>query len=349
MAKKLNPKLTRALLILLPLAKAFTSRGGDIEALLARHRIPLRALTDPAILIDAANCYSAMEDMAETLGDPYFAANVAIETAKTGSPGLRDAAIQAVNLGDFLSRLLVEVSKQINNVRHSLNISAEIASFETQRMMRMSKPTTQWDVVGVAFYVSVIKLGIGQTFDPKSLIVAVPTSEGLPPGFLPKQAIIRSDINGWRISFPPAWLYAPFSLDWDLAQASHGQFAAVDDGKTTLSYLRSVLKDNMSHQDLPLNSFAGICGMHPRRVQRILRAQGTSYSQMKDGVRQNITEDLLSKTTVPIAQIALQVGLSGPAALDRAFRRWTGKTPTSFRADAISSKSLSEAERSNPE
>jgi AraC-like DNA-binding protein len=349
MAKKLNPRLTRALLILLPLAKAFTSRGGDIEALLARHRIPLRALTDPAILIDAATCYAAMEDMAETLGDPYFAANVAIETAKTGSPGLRDAASQAVNLGDFLSRLVVEVSSQINNVRHSIKISAEIASFETQRMLRMSRPTTQWDVVGAAFYVSVIKRGIGRAFDPKSLIVAVPTSAGLPPGFLPKQSIIRSEINGWRISFPPRWLCAPFSLDWNLAQVSRGEFAADDDGKAALSYLRGVLEDNISHQDLPLNSFAGICGMHPRKVQRILRAQGTSYSQMKDGIRQNITEDLLTKTTIPIAQIALQIGLSGPAALDRAFRRWTGKTPTSFRADAISSKGLSEAERSNPE
>ena len=63
---------------------------------------PLRALTDPTALIDAAACFSAVEDMAETLGDPYFAARVAIETARTGSPGIRDAASHAVNLGDFL-------------------------------------------------------------------------------------------------------------------------------------------------------------------------------------------------------------------------------------------------------
>jgi AraC-like DNA-binding protein len=95
-----------------------------------------------------------------------------------------------------------------------------------------------------------------------------------------------------------------------------------------------MLTENIAHQDLPLNGFASICRLHPRRIQRILSAKGTSYSQMKDEVRQSITEDLLSNTPLPIAQIALQVGLSGPAALDRAFRRWTGKTPTRFRAEA---------------
>ncbi len=39
MSKKSDPKLTRAMLILLPLARAFTARGEDIEALLVRNRV----------------------------------------------------------------------------------------------------------------------------------------------------------------------------------------------------------------------------------------------------------------------------------------------------------------------
>ena len=105
-------------------------------------------------------------------------------------------------------------------------------------------------------------------------------------------------------------------------------------GEAALSYFRRVLTDNIADQDLPLNSFAAICGQHPRRVQRILWANGTSYTQMKDDVRQSITKDLLSNTSLPITEITLQVGLSSPAALDRTFRRWTGKTPSRFRSEA---------------
>ena len=211
-------------------------------------------------------------------------------------------------------------------------------------MIRTAKPSIQLDAIGVAFYVTVIKQGIGDVFDPKDILITVPTTAGIPPKFLPNSALIRSEINGLRISFPPQWLWAPFSLDWDLVEVSRGEFSPHCAGEATLSYLRNVLMDNISDQDLPLNSFAAICGLHPRRVQRILWAKGTSYSQMKDDVRQRITEDLLSNTRLPISQIAHQVGLSGPATFDRAFKRWTGKSPTRFRADAASDQTAPVAE-----
>ena len=333
MSKKSGPRFTRGMLILSPFARAFTSRGGDIEALLVRNGIPVGTLTDPEMLVDASACYSAMEDMAETLGDPYFGAKVAIETAKKGTPAFRDSATHALNLGDFLSRVVVEVSKQVDNVRYSVSISPGTVSFDIHRTVKVTKPSTQLDAIGVALYVTLIKKGIGETFNPKDILITVPTTQGLPPGFLPKQALITSRIDGLRISFPPHWLWAPFSLDWDLVQATRGEFAADEDGKAALSYFRDVLKENIAHQDLPLNGFAAICGLHPRRIQRILWDQGTSYSQMKDDMRKSITENLLSNTTLPIAQIALEVGLSSSAALDRAFRRWTGKTPSDFRGD----------------
>ncbi|MCV2874595.1 AraC family transcriptional regulator [Defluviimonas sp. WL0050] len=336
MSKPSAPKFTRAMLVLYPLGKAFALRGGDIDALLARNRIPLGALSDPAMLVEATACYAAMEDMAETLGDPYFGATVAIEVARKGTPGLREAASHAATLGDFLSRVIVEVSKQVDNVRYSLIVLPDVASLEILRTIRVLRPSRQLDAVGVAFYVTVIRQGIGGTFDPKDILVTVPTTAGLPPGFLPKQALVKSEINGLRISFPPQWLWTPFSLDWDLVEASRGEFAPDGTSEAPLSYLRSMLADNIAQHDLTLDVFAAICGLHPRRVQRILQAKGTSFSQMKDDVRQSVSEDLLSNTTLPISQVALQVGLSGPAALDRAFRRWTGKTPTGFRAESKS-------------
>lgn len=334
MSKKSGPRFTRGMLILSPFAKAFASRGGDIEALLVRNGIPFDTLTDPALLVDASACYSAMEDMAETLGDPYFGAKLAIETAKNGTPAFRDSATHALNLGDFLSRLVVEVSKQVDNVRYSVSITPGIVTFNIHRTVKVNKPSTQLDAVGVALFVTLIKKGIGETFNPKDVLITVPTTEGLPPGFLPKQALVTSQIDGLRISFPPHWLWAPFSLDWDLVKTSRGEFAIDGASEVTLSYLRGMLRNNIAYQDLTLNDFASICRIHPRRIQRILWAKGTSYSQIKDDMRKSITEDLLSNTTLPIAQIALQIGLSGPAALDRAFRRWTGRTPTQFRAES---------------
>ncbi|MBU2941424.1 AraC family transcriptional regulator [Shimia thalassica] len=333
MNKRSDPKFTRAMLVLHPLTTAFAQRGGDVEALLSRHNIPIAALSTPTMLVDASACYAAMEDMAQTLGDVHFGAKVAVESAKTGAPALRDAAQNAVTLGDFLARIVVEISSQVDNVRYLFSASSATASFEVQRTLNFTGPTTQLDAIGVVFYVSLIKKGLGKTFDPKHVIVTAQTNEGFPIDFLPKSSFIKSEINGLRISFPPHWLWQPFSPAWDVVEAPRGEFIAEGRDSATEEYLRSILADNISREDLSLTRFSEICNMHPRHIQRILSARGTSYSRMKDDVRKTLALDLVGNTNTPIASIAMQVGLSGPSALNRVFRHWTGKTPTSFRKE----------------
>lgn len=331
MRKKSDPKFTRSMMMLIPLTTEFGRRGGNTKAVLARNKLPFEALTNPAMLIDAAACYAAIEDMAESLGDRYFAARVAEEAAKKGTPSLRTAARHAKTLGDFLSRVVMEVATQANNVRYVLSTTADSAVLQVNRAIKVPGPTTQVDAIGVVLYVTIIKRGLGSTFDPNRIFVNVPTTAGIPKGLLPKKALLRSEINGLRISFPPQWLWAPFALDWNMPETPRGEFGPAGAAEATFSYFRNVLKDNLGHHDLTLNRFAAICGLHPRHLQRILATQGTSYRQMKDEVRRSITEDLLANSSTPIAQIAQQAGFSSPSALDRAFKQWTGKTPSSVR------------------
>lgn len=334
MHKRSDPKFTRAMLVLYPLTTAFGQRGGDVEALLCRHKIPIAALSTPTMLVDASSCYAAMEDMAQTLGDVHFGAKVAEKSAQTGAPGIRDAAQNAVTLGDFLARIVVEISTQVDNVLYLFSASSVTASFEVKRTLKFTGPTTQLDAIGVVFYVSLIKKGLGKTFDPKYVIVTAQSNDGFPVDFLPKSSFIKSEINGLRISFPPQWLWQPFSPTWDVVEAPRGEFLAEGRDCATEEYFRSILTDNISREDLSLTRFAEICSIHPRHIQRILSARGSSYSRMKDDVRKNLALDLVGNTNTPIVSIALQVGLSGSSTFNRVFRQWTGKTPTSFRNEA---------------
>jgi hypothetical protein len=106
---------------LIPLANAFARRGGDPELVLARNKIPPNALTEPSLLIEASACYAAIEDMARSLDDNYFGAKVAIEVAKVGTPAVLESASCATTLGDFLTRLVFEVAKQVDNVSYALS------------------------------------------------------------------------------------------------------------------------------------------------------------------------------------------------------------------------------------
>lgn len=68
-----------------------------------------------------------------------------------------------------------------------------------------------------------------------------------------------------------------------------------------------------------------------RSLARHLAAEGTSYRGIRDSVRRDIAIDRLVRTTQPIARIAADIGFVDVPAFHRAFRQWTGSTPTAYR------------------
>ncbi len=86
---------------------------------------------------------------------------------------------------------------------------------------------------------------------------------------------------------------------------------------------------------------AGICskefiaralGASPRKLQRLLALEGTTYEEVLDGVHRETACQLLAETTVPISTIAGMLDFASAAALTLAVRRWTGTTPSGYRA-----------------
>ncbi|UWQ74288.1 AraC family transcriptional regulator [Leisingera sp. M658] len=70
----------------------------------------------------------------------------------------------------------------------------------------------------------------------------------------------------------------------------------------------------------------------PRTLMRRLDAENTSFQAIKDGLRRDIAIHDLQAGSKSIEEISQDVGFSSPANFHRAFRRWTGVTPSSYRA-----------------
>ncbi len=68
-----------------------------------------------------------------------------------------------------------------------------------------------------------------------------------------------------------------------------------------------------------------------RTLNRKLRAEGTSFTEILDDVRCNLAKEYLRSTKLSTEDISELVGFSEAANFRHAFRRWTGSTPTRYR------------------
>nr|WP_234306316.1 AraC family transcriptional regulator [Trinickia symbiotica] len=68
-----------------------------------------------------------------------------------------------------------------------------------------------------------------------------------------------------------------------------------------------------------------------RTLCRRLEVEGTTFQAIKDEVRRDIAIQRLTRSRDTIAEIAYDVGFDNPTAFHRAFRAWTGSTPSAYR------------------
>jgi AraC-like DNA-binding protein len=84
--------------------------------------------------------------------------------------------------------------------------------------------------------------------------------------------------------------------------------------------------------DVPsLAAIASALAMSERSIQRGLSDESTSYRALVDEVRKGLALAHLSRPGVSATDVAFVLGFSEPSAFTRAFRRWTGTSPSRYR------------------
>jgi AraC-like DNA-binding protein len=98
--------------------------------------------------------------------------------------------------------------------------------------------------------------------------------------------------------------------------------------------VRSHLSLQLSHAQPSwpgLPAVARALHMSESTLQRQLAQAGTSLQAIKDELRRDLAISRLASSAATPAELAEALGLSGAAAFQRAFKRWTGSTPGVYR------------------
>lgn len=98
-----------------------------------------------------------------------------------------------------------------------------------------------------------------------------------------------------------------------------------------LEMLPSILQRGVLLKRFSALDIADIFDIQERTLHRRLHSAGTSFRQELDSVREALSLQLLESSSLPICDIATSMGYASSSGFIRAFYRWTGKTPGSWR------------------
>jgi AraC-like DNA-binding protein len=95
--------------------------------------------------------------------------------------------------------------------------------------------------------------------------------------------------------------------------------------------LRRVLRTELLRNTCSAAGIARLFSMHRRTLNRHLHTEGLGFRQLANEVRFEIACELLANTDMALSQIAAVLRYSELSAFTRAFRRWSGQTPSAWR------------------
>ena len=95
--------------------------------------------------------------------------------------------------------------------------------------------------------------------------------------------------------------------------------------------VRELIVERLPRGSAKIKPIADEVNMSMKTLERRLAERGQSFSALLDEVRCETAKRHLKGTDMGLSQVAYLAGYTEPAALVRAFRRWTGMTPMQFR------------------
>ncbi len=97
--------------------------------------------------------------------------------------------------------------------------------------------------------------------------------------------------------------------------------------------VRIQISQSLSEGIPTVSEIAGRLGMSGRSLQRRLSEQGRAYQDIVDIARRELSEKLLKETDYSLTEVAFLTGYSEQSTFTRAFKRWKGQTPRSYRLE----------------
>jgi AraC-like DNA-binding protein len=184
----------------------------------------------------------------------------------------------------------------------------------------------------LAVFVALGRQLAGEGWAPEHVTFAHPATDGIEEltGYFQSRSLsFGAGYLGLRITAPD--LARPVSTGDDaLHEFLEGQaraLAAKESGDE-LDQVRAAIRAALDAGEPAVAEAARALGLSSRTLQRRLAERGTSFRALVDQVREVLAREHLDHRGRPVKEVATVLGYADARAFGRAYKRWTGRTPS---------------------
>lgn len=110
-----------------------------------------------------------------------------------------------------------------------------------------------------------------------------------------------------------------------------GLLAELPESRRFCDRVRRCMADELPEGEPAVAVIAAKMRMSPRSLQRRLQAEDTSFAEVLNDLRRDLSTRYLRDPRISIHEVAFLLGFLDVTAFHRAFKRWTGSTPAEHR------------------
>jgi len=291
--------------------------GGDPAGLLESFRIRPSLLDDPQAFLSYASLIGLLEATSRELDCPDF--------------GLRLSTRQDIKI---LGPLGVAV-RNCDNLGDAMQTASRYMFVHSPAISFTPQLPGATDRVRLVFRILLDRMGRAAQVTELSIGLAARTVTLLAAS--PREAPVTFDHEDSAIDLDATFLGHPIrDASHELRELAEDYLAAHhDDPGTPLSIrVKLVVQRSLGTGSTSCTDVAAAFAMHPRTLQRQLRAEGTTFETLKDNARTELARSYLADDRLPMSRIAALLDYTEQSALSRSCKRWFGKSPRQLRRES---------------
>ena len=245
--------------------------------------------------------------------------------------------LSSANLKDAFQRLVRFEAAVNSDLRFSVVESGDLVDLDSELEGVPQEASRIVEDSRASVLLSLCRQGLGAKLDPVEVGFTYPEPTSIGEHFALFRCPVKFSQPVSRITFSAADLKRPFtSANRELALSSdrilEEMINELNESDIISKIKRAIIDDlpsgTPSEEDIARRVF-----LSSRTLQRRLADENTNFRTLVLEVRRELAQKYLADRKMPLAEISYMLGFSDTSSFSRAFKKWTGEPPATFRSN----------------